>query len=150
MVTTGEVQCPEDDCGDVLQGAPSEHLESMLQQLSSIRNGKETGTPLALQTVLICLAIKEEMRLPMLKALGERSGWPKTINFEAIPAQIIALKDEIRGLLQNEIILGTSPAWRCFVNDVTNKGDMSLAKFASSDEATRFFVAGMGDNRHAG
>jgi len=60
MVTTGEVQCPEDECVDVLQGAPSEYLESMIQKLSSIRNGKETGTPLAL-SMLICQAIKEEM-----------------------------------------------------------------------------------------
>jgi len=86
----------------------------------------------------------------MLKALGEWSGWPKAINFEAIPMQIIALKDEIRGLLTNEIILGASIAWRTFINDVTNKGGMSLAKFASSNEATRFFIAGMGDNGHAG
>lgn len=87
-------------------------------------------------SMLICLAIKEEMRLPMLKALGEQSGWPRAINFEAIPMQIIALKDEICSLLQNEIILSALSAWHTFVNDITNKGDMSLAKFASSNEAT--------------
>ena len=52
------------------------------------------------------------MQFPMLKALGEQSGWPGTINFEGIPAQVMALKDEINGLLKNEIILGTSFAWR--------------------------------------
>jgi len=149
MVTTGEVRCPEDGCVDVLQGAPSERLESMFQKLSCIQSGKETGTPLVLST-FICQAIKEEMQFPMLKALGERSGWPRAIIFEAIPAQIIALKDEIHGLLKNEIVLGTSFSWRTFVNDVTNKGRMSLAKFAYSSEATRFSVAGMGDNGHAG
>jgi hypothetical protein len=148
MTTTGEVRCPEDGCEDAIQGAPSEHLESMIQKLSSIRSGKETGTPLVL-SLLICQAIKEEMRFPMLKALGEQSGWPRAINFEGIPAQIMALKDEINGLLKNEIILGTSFAWRTFVKDITSSG-MGLAKFATSSISTRFSVAGMGDNRHAG
>ena len=148
MIITREVRCPEDGCVDVLQGAPSERLESMFQKLSSIRNGKETGTPLVL-SLLICQAIKEEMRFPMLKALGERSGWPGAINFEGIPAHVMALRDEINGLLKNDIILGTSFAWRTFVKDVTNCG-MGLAEFSSSREATRFSVAGMGDNRHAG
>jgi hypothetical protein len=148
MIITGEVRCPEDGCVDMLQGAPSEHLQTMFQKLSSIRSGKEMGTPLVL-SLLICQAIKEEMQFPMLKALGEQSGWPTAITFEAILAQIMALKDEIMGLLKNEIILGTSFAWRTFVKDVTNHG-MGLAKFASSSEATRFSVAGMGDNRHAG
>ena len=85
----------------------------------------------------------------MLKALGEQSGWTRAINFEGIPAQIMALKDEINGLIKNEIVLSTSFAWRTFVKDV-RKGGMGLAKFASSSEATRFTVAGMGDNKHAG
>ena len=120
----------------------------MFRKLSSIRSGKETRTPLVL-SLLIYQAIKEEMQFPMLKALGERSGWPTAINFEGIPAQIMALKDEIIGLLKNEIILDTSFTWHTFVKDVTNSR-MGLAKFASSSEATRFAVAGMGDNRHAG
>lgn len=142
------MRCPEDGCVDVLQGAPSERLELMFQKLSSVRSGKETGTPLVL-SLFICQAIKEEMRFPMLKALGEQSGWPRAINFEGIPAQIMALKDEINGFLKNEIILGTSFAWCTFVKDVTS-GGAGLAEFASSSEATRFSVAGMGDNRHAG
>ena len=89
------------------------------------------------------------MRFPVLKVLGERSGWPRAINFEGIPAQIMTLKDEINGLLKNEIILGTSFAWCTFVKDVTKSG-MGLAVFASSRAATRFSAAGMGDNRHAG
>lgn len=77
------------------------------------------------------------------------SEWPTVIDFEGIPAQIMELKDEIRALLQNEIILGTSSTWSTFINDVTNKHAMSLADFSASNEATRFSVAGMGDNRHA-
>ena len=148
ITQAGEVRCPEDGCVDILQGAPSEHLESMFQKFSSIRSGKEVGTPLVL-SLLICQAIKEEMRFPMLKALGEQSGWPQYINFEGIPKRIMTLKDEINGFLKNEIILGTSFAWYTFVKDVTS-GGMGLAKYASSSEATRFSVAGMGDNRHAG
>ena len=68
-----EVRCPEDGCVDVLQGAPSECLESMFQKLSSIQSGKETGMPLVL-SLLICQVIKEEMRFPVLKVLGEWSG----------------------------------------------------------------------------
>ena len=75
------------------------------------------------------------MRLPTLRALGERLGWPIAINFEGIPARIMALKDEINALLKNEITLGTSDAWHTFVKDVTNAG-MGLAEFASSREAT--------------
>src|SRR6266567_952336 len=107
----------------------------MFKQLSNIRNGKETGTPLVL-SLLICQAIKEELRFPILKELGVRSGWPTVIDFEGIPAQIMGLKDEIRALLKNEVVLGTSSAWSTFVNDITNKGDMSLAAFAASNEAT--------------
>jgi hypothetical protein len=149
MVGAGEVRCPEDGCVDVIQGSPSERLKSMLEKLSTIRNGKATGTPLIL-TLMICQAIKEELRFPMLKALGERSGWPATINFEAIPAQIMTLKDEVRALLINEIVLGSSFAWSTFVNDVTRKAGMSLANFSASNEAIRLSIAGGGDNRHAG
>jgi hypothetical protein len=143
------VRCPEDGCVDVLQAPLSERLGSMFEQLSNIRNGKERGTPLVL-SLLVCQAIKEELRFPMLKELGVRSGWPTVIDFEGIPAQIMELKDEIRAFLKNEIVLGTSSAWSTFINDVTNKHAMSLADFAASNEATRFSVAGMGDNRHAG
>lgn len=86
----------------------------------------------------------------MLKELGVRSGWPTVIDFEGIPAQIMDLKVEIHAFLKNEVVLGTSSAWSTFINDVTNKRAMSLADFAASNEATRFSVAGMGDNRHAG
>jgi len=86
----------------------------------------------------------------MLRELGLRSGWPAVIHFEGIPTQIMELKDEIHALLKNEIVLGTSSAWSTFVNDITNKHAMSLAEFAASNEVTRFSVAGMGDNRHAG
>ena len=41
ITQAGEVRCPEDGCVDILQGAPSEHLESMFQKFSSIRSGKE-------------------------------------------------------------------------------------------------------------
>ena len=143
------MQCPEDGCADVLQGPLSERLGSMFEQLSNMRTGKGRGTPLVL-SLLICQAIKEELRFPMLKELGVRSGWPTVIDFEGIPAQIMELKDEIRALLQNEIVLGTSSTWSTFINDLTNKRAMSLADFSASNEATRFSVAGMGDNKHAG
>ena len=143
------MRCPEDGCADVLQGPLSERLGSMFDQLSNVRTGKEKGTPLV-QSLLICQAIKEELRFPMLKELGVRSGWPTVIDFEGIPAQIMELKDEIRALLKNEIVLGTSSAWSTFVYDITTKRGMSLANFAASSEATRLSVAGMGDNRHAG
>ena len=143
------MRCPAEGCGDVLQGSPSERLKSMFDKLSSIKKGKETGTPLGFG-LLICEAIKEELRFPMLKALGERSGWPFYISFEAIPDRIMKFKDEIRALLQNEIVLGTSFAWKVFVNDVTRKANMSLVDFSYSNEATRLSVAGAGDNKHAG
>lgn len=149
MRAAAEVRCPEDGCVDSLQGPLSERLGSMFEQLSNIRNGKETGTPLVL-SLLICQAIKEESRFPMLKALGVSSGWPSVIDFGGIPARIMELKDEIRALLKNEIVLGTSFSWGTFVNDITSKHDMSLADFAASNDATRLSVAGMGDNRHAG
>ena len=66
---------------------------------------------------------------------GRVKYWPRAINFEGIPAQIMTLKDEINGFLKNEIILGTSFAWRTFVKDVTKSG-MGLAGFASSRAAT--------------
>ena len=135
MVRTGEVQCPAEGCGDVLQGSLSERLESMFDKLSSIQKGKETGTLLILG-LLICEAIKEELHFPMLKALGEHSGWPLNINFEAVPDQIMRFKDEIHALLKNEIVLGTSFAWRVFVNDVTKKANMLLADFSCSNKAT--------------
>lgn len=149
MVRAGEVWCPAEGCEDVLRGSPSERLKSMFDKLSSIQKGKETGTPLVL-SLLICEAIKEELRFPMLKALGERSGWPSNINFEAVPDRIMMFKDEIRALLKNEIVLGTSFAWRVFVNDVTKKANMSLADFSHSNEATRLSIAGAGNNKHAG
>jgi hypothetical protein len=121
----------------------------MFDQLSNVLTGKERGTPLV-QSLLICQAIKEELRFPMLKELGVRSGWPTVIDFEGIPAQIMELKDEIRALLKNEIVLGTSSAWSTFVYNITTKRSMSLANFVASSEATRLSVAGMGDNRHAG
>ena len=86
----------------------------------------------------------------MLKALGERSGWPSNIKFEAIPDQIMRFKDEIRALLKNEIVLGTSFAWGVFVTDVTKIANMSLADFSHSNEATRLSVAGSGNNKHTG
>ena len=149
MVGAGEVRCPEDGCLNVLQGALSERLKSLFEKLSSIRKGEEMGMPLVL-SLLICQAIKEEMRILMLKALGKCSGWPTTINFEAIPAQIMELKDEIRALLKNEIVLGSSFAWGTFVNDITNKATISLAKFVASNEVIQLLVAGMGNNRHTG
>ena len=149
MAGASEVRCPEDECTDVLQGAPSERLKTMLEKLSAIRKGKETGTPLML-SLLICQAIKDELRFPTLKALGARSGWPTTINFETIPLQIMEMKEEIRAFLKNEIVLGSSSVWRTFVNDVARRADMLLANFSASNEASRLAVAGMGDNRHAG
>ena len=149
MAGASEVQCPEDKCTDMLQGAPSEHLKTMLEKLSAIGKGKETGMPLTL-SLLTCQAIKDELRFPILKALGVRSGWPMTINFETIPSQIIEMKDEIHVFLKNEIVLGSSSSWCTFVNDVARRADMSLANFSASNEVSRFTVAGIGDNRHAG
>lgn len=145
-----EVQCPEDGCTDVLPGPPSDGLRTKLEKLSSIQQGKEKGTPYFL-SVLICQAIKKELRYPMLRALGEHSGWPSVIDFESVPGRIMKLKNEIRGLLENEIILGTSFAWKVFVNDVTRKDvSTSFADFARSSEAIRLSIAGEGKNKHAG
>jgi len=149
MAGASEVRCPEDECTDVLQGAPSERLKTLFEKLSAIRKGKEMGTPLIL-SLLICQAIKNELRFLTLKALGVRSGWPTAINFETIPSQIMEMKEEIHAFLKNEIVLGSSSAWGTFVNDVARKVDMSLADFSASNEAIRLTVAGMGDNRHAG
>ena len=121
----------------------------MFNKLSSIQKGKETGTLLVL-SLLICEAIKEELHFLMLKALGERSEWPSNINFEAVPDRIMMFKDEICTLLKNEIVLGTSFAWRVFMNDVTKKANMSLADFSHLNKATRLSIAGARNNKHAG
>jgi len=132
---------------DVLLGTPSEGLRAKLDKLASIRSGKEK----LFQSLLICEAIKGELQFPMLKELGKRSNWPSVITFESIPNRIMKLGDEIRALLKNEIVLGTSFAWRVFFNDITRKKvNMTLADFSSSTEAIRFSVAGAGDNKHAG
>ena len=121
----------------------------MFDKLLSIQKGKEMGTLLILG-LLICEAIKEELRFPMLKALGERLGWPLNINFKAVPDRIIRFKDKIHALLKNEIVLGTLFTWRVFVNDVTKKANMSLADFLRSNKATQLSIAGAGNNKHAG
>jgi hypothetical protein len=99
-----------------------------------------------------------ELKLP--KPRGRRilvSFWPAVnicvyfIDFESVPGRIMKLKNEIRGLLENEIILGTSFAWKVFVNDVTRKDvSTSFADFALSSEAIRLPIAGEGKNKHAG
>ena len=148
QVGANEVQCPEDECTDVLPGLPSDSLKAKLEKLSSIQQGKEKGSPHFL-SVLICQAIKKELQFPMLRTLGEHSGWPSAIDFESVPDRIMKLTNEIRGLLENEIVLGTSFAWEVFMHDVTRK-DMSFADFSHSSEAFRLSVAGEGKNKHAG
>jgi hypothetical protein len=132
----------------MLPASPSDSLKAKLKNLSRIRQGKEKGTPYLL-SVLICEAIKKELRFPMLKALGKRMGWPSVIDFESVPDRIMKVKDEIRALLKNDIVLGSSFAWKVFVTDVTS-ADMCFADFGASGEATRLSIAGEGDNKHAG
>ena len=78
----------------------------------------------------ICDQIANENDAPALRQLAEKSGWPLSIDFKAIPGRLNAVAEDIKGMVTNDIILVNSVAWKLFLLILGERG-VTLVQFSS-------------------
>ena len=78
-----------------------------------------------------------QVHAPRLRAIAEENAWPLEIDFMTLPARVQAMKDEITGFVENDIVLKCSSMWESFI-DTLKVNSISLARFAMLSPITKF------------
>ena len=95
----------------------------------------------------IHLRMAAHVSAPRLRVIAEDNAWPLEIDFIALPRRIRAMKDEITGYVENDIVLQHASMWELFI-DTLKLSSISLVRFGRLSAIMKFNL--LRTSTHAG
>ncbi|KAJ7017218.1 hypothetical protein C8F04DRAFT_1279792 [Mycena alexandri] len=127
------IRCPE-----ILPVDPNARILSMFVQREKLLGEVGSAGPgVALLELQICAAITEEKDRQRHQKLGEKNGWPQTIDFGALGDRVYDLREQLADMLLDPNVLQESAAWKNFVKSI----DYNLFYFCRSRSKAEFIYA---------
>jgi hypothetical protein len=112
--------CPDTSCDDEVFLPLDTRLDQMFSRFRAMKNEwNQTGRrPQGYQILKmeIHMAIAAQADAPRLRSIAVENEWPLEIDFMDVPRRVQAMKDEISGFIENDIVLQCSMMWKLFVN----------------------------------
>lgn len=143
--------CPEPECGDKIPHARSKNLQSAVRQYVAISHDDrhETIGKRAMLSLQLCIAIKQDLKIPLLKASATEHGWPPEPDVQSLEHRLLdtALRPEVMSIVNNDIVLYCSTAWTTFITTLKSRR-IPLARFRTFDTRKKFDL--MSFNFHTG
>ena len=117
----------------------------MFPSLPSKRLAAAYRTYLAQKThfnaFLVCIQIQNDQKLPDLHQAALKNKWPIEIDFKGVANRIRKHRDEISGLLSNEIVISVSAVWKTFIRTLASHA-VPLSKFNGLSDQKKFSLVG--------
>lgn len=125
--------CPDEFCDDIFPSSPSKRLVAAYRAYLAQKSG--------VNTLLVCTQIQNDHKIPDLLQIALENKWPTDINFDCVTNRIEKRRDEISGLLTNEIVISVSAAWKTFIQMLSSHS-IPLVKFNGLGAQAKFTIVG--------
>ncbi|KAJ7038614.1 hypothetical protein C8F04DRAFT_1255899 [Mycena alexandri] len=112
------IRCPEILPVD----ADARILSMFVQREKPLGEVGSAGPGVALLELQICAAITEEKDRQWHQKLGEKNGWPRTIDFGVLGDRVYDLREQLADMFLDPNVLQESAAWKNFVKMYGPKG----------------------------
>lgn len=94
-------------CEDLFPSLPSKRLV--------LAYNNYVARKTSLNTVLVCIQIQNDAKIPNIRKSALTNKWPIEIDFGSVANRVKRHCDEILGLFTNKIVISSSEAWKCFI-----------------------------------
>ena len=127
--------CPY--CDELLPSSPTPTLTRMLEEIAKkSRPAPRPSNPRGRKAQLRHFAIvcqRHRFERDVLPD-AERKGWPKKIDWSALPSRVRRLRDELQEILEDEIDHGGCVFWKELAKEIKEKGTRAATGVAGQFE----------------
>ena len=118
-------------CEDLFPSLPSKRLV--------LAYNNYVARKTSLNTVLVCIQIQNDAKIPNIRKSALTNKWPIEIDFGSVANRVKRRRDEILGLFTNEIVISSSEAWKMFYRTLAEHL-ISLSKFKDLSDQRKFSI----------